>query len=224
MLNIGVDLGQARDATAIAAIESYWAPAEEKSAVDGRRHPRRLKHYQLGRLEKLRPGLSYPAQAEAIVAIADALANGGRSVCLWVDATGVGRAVVDLLRRDCPCSLRAITITSAAEVVRHGSDLSVPKAELISTLEVVLSTRRMTAVPDLPLAKELDAELRAFSYELSATGRPLYEGRGSHDDLVVALALAVWASERGGGGGEAFKEFMAQQTAARPLSRSPTAD
>jgi hypothetical protein len=58
-------------------------------------------------------------------------------------------------------------------------------------------------------------ELRTFSFELSATGRPLYEGRGSHDDLVLALALAVWASERGGGGGEAFKEMMAMQVAAR---------
>ena len=53
--------------------------------------------------------------------------------------------------------------------------LSVPKADLVATLEVVLSTRRLHVVPDLALAKDLDAELRSFSYELSATGRPLYE-------------------------------------------------
>src|ERR1039457_4401509 len=42
--------------------------------------------------------------------------------------------------------------------------LSVPKADLVATLEVVLSTRRLHVVPDLALAKDLDAELRSFSY------------------------------------------------------------
>jgi hypothetical protein len=212
MLNVGVDLGQARDATAIAAVESYRA---EEPSADGRtRRPRRLKHHELVYLEKLQPGLSYPAQVSAIVSIVDALATGDRSVTLWVDATGVGRPVVDLLRRDCPYTLNAVTFTSAAEVVRHGNAVSVPKADLVGTLEVVLSTRRLHVVPDLALAKELDAELRAFSYDLSRTGRPLYEGRGAHDDLVLALALAVWAAERGGGSDEAFRELMAQQVAA----------
>jgi hypothetical protein len=218
-VNIGIDLAQARDATAIAAVESYRV-AEEPPGDPHTRHPRRLKHHSLVHLEKLQRGLSYPAQVEAIVHIVDVLADGDRSVTLWVDATGVGRPVVDLLRRDCPYTLRAVTITSAAEVVRHGSDLSVPKADLVGTLEVVLSTRRLHVVPDLALAKDLDAELRSFSYELSATGRPLYEGRGSHDDLVLALALAVWASERGGGSGEAFREMMASQVASRRLDGS----
>jgi hypothetical protein len=217
-LNIGIDLGQARDATALAAVDSYRADAEPSG--DARR-PRRLKHHDLIHLEKLQPGLSYPAQVAAIVSIVDALAEGGRSPVLWVDATGVGRPVVDLLRRDCPYTLNAVTIGSGSEVVRHGSDISVPKADLIGCLEVVLSTRRLLFAPDLPLAKDLDAELRAFSRELSATGRPLYEGgRGSHDDLVLALALALWAAERGGGGGEAYREMMASQIASRRLDGS----
>ncbi len=213
-MNIGIDLAQARDATAIAAVDSY-SVAEELSADARTRRPRRQKHHELVHLEKLQPGLSYPAQVSAIVCIVDALADGDRSVTLWVDATGVGRPVVDLLRRDCPYPLRAVTITSAAEVVRHGSDLSVPKADLVATLEVVLSTRRLHVVPNLTLAKDLDAELRSFSYELSATGRPLYEGRGAHDDLVLALSLAIWAAERGKGSGEACKDMMADQVAAR---------
>jgi hypothetical protein len=215
-LNVGIDLAQARDATAIAAVESYRA--EELPGDAHTRRPRRLKHHELIALEKLQRGLSYPAQVSAIVSIVDALADGDRSPILFVDATGVGRPVVDLLWRDCPYPLRAVTITSAAEVVRHGSDLSVPKADLIGTLEVMLSTRRLHRVPGLALTTDLDAELRAFSYDLSATGRPLYEGRGAHDDLVLALALAVWASERGGGGGEAFREMMAAQVASRRVS------
>jgi hypothetical protein len=92
-------------------------------------------------------------------------------------------------------------------VAAHGQDLSVPKSELVASLEVALSTRRLHAGPDLPFASDLDRELRAFSYELSPTGRPLYAGKGSHDDLVIALCLATWGAERGGGFGSA-KEFI----------------
>jgi len=68
------------------------------------------------------------------------------------------------------------------------------------------------------LAPELDKELRSFSYELSATGRPLYEGRGSHNDLVLALCLALWLVERGTPG-EGFRSYMSEQIARRQAAQ-----
>jgi hypothetical protein len=114
--------------------------------------------------------------------------------------------------------VKAVTLTGANDVVSHGDSVSVPKTELIATLEVSLSTRRLHASEQLPLASELDRELRAFSYELSATGRPLYEGKGAHDDLVIALALGVWGGERGTGNIEAFRQFMREDTARRRVA------
>jgi len=206
-LSVGIDLAQARDRTAIAAVSSYFADGEEIDDDTPRRRKRRAKHHSLIRLDMLRAGLSYPAQVELIVEIAASL-DSDEKPTLYVDATGVGRAVVDLIRAASPFPVKAITFTSAAEVVRHGQNISVPKTELISSLEIALSTRRLHAVADLPLAKDLDRELRAFSYELSATGRPQYEGKGQHDDLVIALALGVWGGERGGGLAN-FRQFMA---------------
>jgi len=208
-LSIGIDLAQARDRTAIAAVSSFYVGASEENDVTSRRRARRLRHHQLVRLDKLRPGLSYPVQAEEIVAIAEALAVDNERPTLFVDATGVGRAVVDLLRAASPFPVKAVTFTAASETVAHAkNNVSVPKTELVATLEVALSTRRLHASSDLPLREDLDRELRAFGYELSASGRPSFEGKGEHDDLVIALALGIWGGERGSANFAAFRDYM----------------
>jgi hypothetical protein len=101
-------------------------------------------------------------------------------------------------------------------VVKSGRDYSVPKGDLVGMLEVILSTRRLHVAPGLPYAQELDKELRAFGYEMGATGRPKYEGKGAHDDIVTALSLALWGAERGGNAtGASFKEMMKKDIARR---------
>lgn len=209
-LSIGVDLGQARDATALAALASY--PGEPVET--GRGRTRRPLHHDLVALERLRAGVPYPQQVELITAFADRFADDQRP-SLFVDATGVGRPVLDLLRQGCPHRIHGVTITPGASTTQNGQDWGVPKADLIGALDVALSSRRIHFLPDLALARDLDKELRAFSYELSATGRPKYEGRGAHDDLVLALALAVWGAERGGGGTAAFMDFIRADIARR---------
>lgn len=210
--SIGVDLAQARDRTALAAVASYRA-TDSVETPNGRKH-RPLVH-DLVALERFRPGVPYPEQVEAITRFA-ASATGDERPTLFVDATGVGRPVLDLLRQGCPMPIRGVTITPGATVTRNGQDFSVPKTDLIGCLEVAMSTRRLHATEGLPLAKELDKELRAFSYEMSATGRPKYEGRGAHDDLVMALALAVWGAEGGSNATtSAFQQMMRDQLAQR---------
>lgn len=211
-LAIGIDLAQARDRTALAAVAAYFADTPSSEDEETPRKKRRtVRHHDLVHLEKLRPGLAYPAQAEALVSIAESLATDEQPT-LWVDATGVGRAVVDLIRAASPFPVKAVTLTSATEAVAKGSSVSVPKAELVSTLEVVLSTRRLHAAPDLPLADDLRGELGAFGYEMSPTGRPLYEGKGSHDDLVIAVALGVYGGERRGLSGAEFVGMMRESS------------
>ena len=209
-ITIGVDLAQARDATALAAISSYRGEPVETA----RGRTRRPLHHSLIGLERLPVGTAYPAQVELIKAFADRFAEDQKPT-LYVDATGVGRPVLDLLRQGCPHPICGVTIGSGAVPAQSGRDWSVPKADLIGVLDVALSSRRAHFQPGLRLAKDLDKELRAYSYELSATGRAKYEGRGVHDDLVLALALAIWGSEKGGGGTEAFQEMMAAAISTR---------
>jgi hypothetical protein len=223
VLSVGIDLGQARDATAIVALESYRPELQDSAeAVTSpgqrvRARPRRELHHEITYIGRLRVGLSYPAQVEAIAGILDSLAGEERPR-VAIDATGVGRPVVDLLRQGCAWPLTAVTITGANEVASHGQSVAVPKTELVSCLEVTLAGRRLHAAPGLALAPDLEKELRAFSYELSASGRPLYEGRGSHDDLVLALCLGLYLIERGTPG-EGFRSYMYEQIARRQAAQ-----
>lgn len=207
-LSIGVDLAQARDRTALAAVASYRATASDDS-------PRRKLHHDLVALDRLRPGISYTAQVEIINAFADKAAADGARPVLYVDQTGVGRPVLDLLRQGCPYVAYGVTITPGASITRTGQDWTVPKADLIGSLEVALSTRRIHASADLPFAGDLDKELHAFGYDLTNTGRPKFEARAGHDDLVLALSLAVWGAENGGGSGAAFLDMMRDDLARR---------
>ena len=123
--------------------------------------------------------------------------------------------MVDLLRDGCPYRIIGVTISSGSKVVGSGKEMSVPKQELVGSLEVALSTRRLHCEPGLGLAKELEKELRSFGYEMTPTGRPRFEARTGHDDLVMAMSLAVWGGERGGTGTGAFMDFMRAQIAGR---------
>ncbi len=52
---------------------------------------------------------------------------------------------------------------------------------------------RLKIAKGLPLAGAFIGELQAFQVRLTAKGRDTYAARsGEHDDLVLAVALAVW--------------------------------
>ncbi|MGH7608316.1 MAG: hypothetical protein ACREOD_00005, partial [Candidatus Dormibacteria bacterium] len=97
-------------------------------------------------------------------------------------------------------SLRAVIFTAAeSETQPEYSVHRVPKRDLVQSLEIVLQGHRVETVPDCPLQEDLRAELSAFDFSISASGHDRFEGaRGSHDDLVMALCLAIWWGERSG--------------------------
>jgi hypothetical protein len=114
---------------------------------------------------------------------------------LIVDATGVGRGVVDLFRdayRDGHLSRHPIPITITAG--ESASGLHVPKQDLVSRIQALLQSGRLLIAEALPLRAELERELEGFRAKTSAAGRTTYEALTErvHDDLVLALALALW--------------------------------
>ncbi len=126
---------------------------------------------------------------------------------LAVDGTGVGAAVVEMLRKEfrlrgAKCNLRPITITSGREV-NSTKDLTgwkVPKGELVSIIQVLMGTKRLTIEPQLPLAKQIKYEYDNFKEKVSKdTANVSYEAEREnvHDDMVLASALALWVGERG---------------------------
>lgn len=183
---IGVDLGQANDYTALTVLQ-------RDQAQDGIT-------YQVRHLERLKLGTPYPAQVHRVAELfVSVKALGAGTPRLIVDQTGVGRPVVDMLRQAGMTELEAVTITAGDAVSRDGRDYRVPKRELVSVLQVLLQSERMTIAADLPEAATLTKELLAFRVKFSAKGHDSYGNdwrENAHDDMVLAVALAAWAGER----------------------------
>jgi hypothetical protein len=202
---IGVDLGQVNDFTAIAVLErtDHVLPPELEAqyaaerALGARGAEERVRpSYAVRHLARLPLGTTYPrvvAEVRWLLA-SDAL----RSARLVVDATGVGRPVVDALRA---AGLDPVPVTiTAGQSVTHGDGgyRRVPKADLVACLAVLLQTGRLKIARALPLATALVEELKAFEIHHGAAGRDSYGAwrEGAHDDLVLAVAVAAWWAER----------------------------
>ena len=167
---LGVDLGQAQDYTALAVVE-------------------RADELHLRHLERLPLGTAYPGVVEHVSGLMQALP--ARSV-LVVDAGGPGRPVIDAMRA---ARLKpiAVSITSGKRSRRANGMDYVPKRELVRSLVTAFEGGRLKVAKGLPLADAFMDELQAFRVTLTARGRDTYAARsGKHDDLVLAVALAVW--------------------------------
>ena len=106
---IGVDLGQRRDASAIAVVERDWEQATVaefmRTGIDGQWW------FRVRLLERMRLGTPYPDVVRRVRDIAAmSMIAMGRTVV--VDGTGVGAPVVDLMRRgNLGCSIIPVLIT-----------------------------------------------------------------------------------------------------------------
>jgi hypothetical protein len=89
-----------------------------------------------------------------------------------------------------------ILITAGNEVTHHNGDTwHVPKQTLISALQARLHSGELRIAAALADASALKDELKDFARSVSAAGRVTFNARsGAHDDLVLAVAVALFAS------------------------------
>jgi hypothetical protein len=92
-----------------------------------------------------------------------------------------------------------VTITSG-HAVTQAEDRSwhVPKKELVTSLQVLMQSRRLQMARSLPDAAMLVRELQNFQVKITAAANETFGvwRDGQHDDLVLAVALASWWGER----------------------------
>jgi hypothetical protein len=113
-----------------------------------------------------------------------------------IDATGVGRPVVDMIRQ---AKLEPVPITiHGGDQISYENGWRVPKRDLVSIVQVGLQTERLKFAAELPHVSTLVQELLAFRVKISEAGHDTYGSwrEGAHDDLVLALACAVWWANR----------------------------
>ena len=93
----------------------------------------------------------------------------------------------------CPvaASITAGNSLSAAAGVYH-----LGKARLIGMFLAAFDSGRVQINPNLPIYPQLERELINYRAEITDQGYAKFEARqGEHDDLLFALALAVWWGE-----------------------------
>lgn len=185
---LAADLGQSNDPTAICVMQHrtvqhlHWQGNLTKVS----------EHFDVRHLQRLPLGLSYVDQVHqvAMLLARPPLKDG----CAFIiDATGVGRAVADLFN-DAGLRPTQVTITAGNEATAVGERRwHVPKGVLISTLDARLHLGELRFAADLHDAPAMAEELKDFQRKVSAAGRYSYDARvGKHDDLVLAVALALW--------------------------------
>lgn len=170
MIFLGVDVGQASDPSALVGVRVR----EGRVVVAG--------------AEERALGERY---AELIAAVDDrcrCVEQHGQRVVPVVDATGVGRPVLEGLRQIRPDSV-GITITAGT---RHGGvwpDWRVPKRLLVHTAAAGMESGEVE-LPDRDRWPVLHDQIRSLRHK--RRGRVEASGAG-HDDLVLSWLYAVYA-------------------------------
>lgn len=210
---IGVDLGQAHDTTGIAVLEStqretgrmdvslrfpFFVPGRPLETIQ---HPELENIYAVRHLERLGAGTPYPVQVARVGDLRHELLKLDADVTLIVDQTGTGKPVTDIFRR-AGLEPEAAILTAADIPSYDGDEYRIPRRDLVSSAQILLQSQRLTIARGLPLAETLISELLAFKATITLqreTGSvPSEPWRvQTHDDLVLAVALAAWYGENG---------------------------
>jgi O-methyltransferase len=154
-------------------------------------------HFDVVHAERMPLGTLYP---DVVAHVRDVLSR--PPLCdgcyLVIDESGVGRAVGDMFTA---AGLRAVRVAITAGTDATKQDRlrwSVAKSLLISGVDARLHSGELRFAADLGEAHALAEELKDFRRHVGAAGRATYQARiGKHDDLVLAVAIALWwATER----------------------------
>lgn len=200
IITIGVDIGQRVDPTAIAVLEQDWRVVGAGKLTED--------HYTARFLARLPLDTPYPAVASRLVEIIAGVRRqaalgvqsaGGIHVTLYMDATGVGQPVVDVMEgAGVGVPIKAVYFTHGdRRMVDGDGSIKLGKAWLVSRLQALLQTGRLH-LPNIPEAEALAKELMDYEIRVDENANDKYGAFkvGTHDDLVTALGLAVQESGR----------------------------
>ena len=190
---VGLDLGQSRDFTALAILEWTEKVGDRDAATW---EQRKVIGHRLRHLERLPLGTTYPEVVERVSEVVGSLAEAGRCE-LIVDATGVGRPVVDMLRREeLDCTIRPVMVTCGQSESEDDGFYKVPKRDLIIGLQVLLQKGILKFAEGLQYGPALVKEMSDMRVKVTTSGTEQFGAwrEGTHDDLVFAVALAGWGA------------------------------
>lgn len=198
--HVGVDLGQSHDPTAICVLETKhaeipdWAGTYDVPRLKADREAYQ-EPYNVVYLERLPLGMAYPEQVLYVAGLIsrEPLIN----PTTYIDYTGVGRPVYDLFQAARVPGIVGVTITAGKDPQRSPAGWSVPKNILVSGVQAKLHTGQLKIAAGIPDAPALLKEFQDFRVSFTTAGHAIFNARqGKHDDLVLAVSLAVFGASR----------------------------
>lgn len=204
LVAVGIDMGDRRTPSAIAVVEGEWRPAAgavavpiiEDREVVGVTPPRTVDYALVRSLERLPPGTDYPALGVRLAEIIAGLHARGVSPTVYVDATGIGRPVMDTLQATANVPITPVYFTwGDRRAVGDDFSVTLGKAYLVARLQVLLQEGRLL-LPRTAEAEALARDLTEYEVTMRPDANDTYGAFtvGAQDDLITALGLAVQES------------------------------
>ncbi len=184
---ISVSLGGPGKPSGLAVIEprsEYWHPKGDESELDCENH------FGVLWLERLAAGRPYPAIVARVREMA-AARRLTRGCSLLIDITATGQSPLRLFE-DQGLYPEPVEVTNATDAAYHNGIQQLPRRDMISAAQVALQSDRLKVSSELELAATLVTDLQAYDPTLAGPAAR----SGQNDDLVIAVAVAVWWGER----------------------------
>ena len=209
---VGVELGARLENTAVSVTERAYVPTGDLFNVA--RHDHRSSRemlearetvsveYRVRHLERRSAPVRYKGVAERVAELVKTVGT-----CdLIMDLTRTGRPVHTLIMRavleaikgtDARVAQCPVTVTGEFGAVSHSPDVGwlVPRRDLVSAALLLFEQEQLKIAEGLDLAGTLTREFANFA---PMAPKEELEGwrLGRNDDLVLAVAMSVWAAER----------------------------
>lgn len=190
--HIGVDLGQRADYTAIVVVEQRV----ESTSV---RDPQTFEYQRVRRLVvrkavRLRLGTAYRKIVREVKRLTECAEFQWRDVTTTVDATGLGSVVTEGLREvRLKGELFPVVITGGQQGKYKDGYFPTPRTELLLGVQQALEVDGLAVAQGVKGWEALEEELKSLRKFTGISG-PRFESDGQHDDLVFALALALFGA------------------------------
>jgi hypothetical protein len=208
---VGVSLGHRHEHTGISVVERAYVPTGEyfnATSYDERGWERLNTRERLALEYRVRYLERQPSRYKRVASrVSELVGKIGEDFILVVDVTATGRPVYALIYAELIRALKdsridfqhcPITVTGIAGGVSKSPDSGwlVPRRDLISTTQILFDEEQLKIAEGLQLAGTLRDELLAFKPKANRPDDLEGWREGKDDDLVLAVAISLWAAER----------------------------
>lgn len=192
--HIGVDLGQRQSHSAVVVLEQQVVATGVVDRVTYERERRR--RFLLRGVKQVPLRVGYHHLTEQLAKLTTWGVFARDPLTLTVDATGLGAVVAeDLERRKRRGRLLPVVLTGGQKGREEGGLFLEPRGDLLQGVTQAFEAGQLDVAPGIPEWEKLREELEAMRRRPAGMGVRM-ETVGRHDDLVFALAFALYGLKK----------------------------